>query len=137
MNMDRIPAPIPATKLSICACGHTGDAAESFHAPRFAAGHGACVAPGCNCRQFTWTRRASDEERTANAKAMCFYVIATERKGDGYMVALVRRDVAGYAPTGEYVTASLALAEETIADRNAARGLSPRDCFEIVSSSMR
>lgn len=136
--MDRIaPAPIPAPNLSICTCGHTGNTQESFHAPRFADGHGACIVPGCLCRQFTWERRATDDEIATNTKAMCLYVIASDCTDEGFTVALVRRDVGGYAPTGRRVAGPLALAEASIADRNAARGLSAMDCFDIVNSSMR
>lgn len=43
---------------SVCTCGHTGDGANSDHAKHPTAtgsdGHGACTAPDCDCKLFTW-----------------------------------------------------------------------------------
>jgi hypothetical protein len=39
---------------SLCLCKHTGDGANSVHANRFGTGHGECLIPGCDCKQFTW-----------------------------------------------------------------------------------
>jgi hypothetical protein len=42
---------------SICACGHTGDGANSQHLVGVInAGHGRCVAIGCSCGMFRWER---------------------------------------------------------------------------------
>lgn len=45
----RLPPP-----TSLCTCGHTGNAAQSQHGPRYSPGHGACKVSGCGCKQFTY-----------------------------------------------------------------------------------
>jgi len=53
---------------SICACGHTGDGANSDHIDTFSLGHGMCIVKGCPCKQFTWDRWTLQAEKVLNLK---------------------------------------------------------------------
>jgi hypothetical protein len=54
--------------MSLCRCGHTGDGANSEHAPTFEPGHGLCTAPGCKCEKFTWANFTGAYEAVLKGK---------------------------------------------------------------------
>lgn len=83
------------------------------------------------------------QEAFAGKRRWCYYILETQRDEHGFIPSIVVEDSQGHYPMRGaeggapwYWGKTLEAAERTCAAQNANKGLTKRDVFEIMSSSM-